>query len=619
VKRVLVVALLWLAAPGVAHAGDAGIVARELPLGPVRSLAALGPTPVFDLVGLHWQGSGAVFFRTRSVSGGWSAWRRADSDGDRKAGWRIGTPYWTGPSDRLDYRVTGAVRRLRAFYVWSPVERVPVRTESIAGSPQIVPRSSWSADESIRREAPRYASTLRFAVVHHTAGTNSYGPAQSAAIVRGIELYHVQANGWDDIGYNFLVDRYGQVFEGRYGGITRNVIGAHAGGFNTGSVGVAVIGNFSRSALPPAARSALVKLLAWRLDVAHDDPLSRLTWRSRGNGRFRVGTPVSLRTISGHRDTGFTDCPGTRLYRQLDSIAREVAATGLPKLYAPTVQGTLGGPVTFGGLLSSALPWTVTITLGGEKVAEGSGTGPTVSWTWDSTGAAPGRYTWTIDAGPSVRPAAGTLGAALGLPPAPGPLLSDLAVSPGTISPNGDGFADTATVSYRLGARAAVTAVIQDASGNVVRTLFTSQRQSARPIAFALAVDDLPDGRYNLDVSAVADDGTGLGADAAFLVDRTLASVSASPSPFVPGSGSLRIAFSLAKPAQVTVMIGQFGQPLTTVFSGALEAGQQGVDWDGQLVVGTAPPARYDAVVIVRDDVGETAQSVEFDVAAPGG
>src|SRR5207253_6993904 len=117
---------------------------------------------------------------------------------------------------------------------------------------------------------------VHFAIVHHTAGTNSYTEAQSAAIVRGIELYHVKGNGWNDIGYNFLVDKYGQVFEGRYGGMERPVVGAHAMGFNTGSVGVAVIGNYGDSGISVAARASLVRLLAWRLDVAHVDPASRL-------------------------------------------------------------------------------------------------------------------------------------------------------------------------------------------------------------------------------------------------------------------------------------------------------------------------------------------------------
>ena len=92
---------------------------------------------------------------------------------------------------------------------------------------------------------PAYADNVHVAIVHHTAGSNSYTAGQSAAIVRAIEIYHVKGNGWNDIGYNFLVDKYGQIFEGRYGGMTRAVIGAHAMGFNAGSTGVALIGNYS--------------------------------------------------------------------------------------------------------------------------------------------------------------------------------------------------------------------------------------------------------------------------------------------------------------------------------------------------------------------------------------
>src|SRR6185369_1940954 len=130
-------------------------------------------------------------------------------------------------------------------------------------------RSGWRADESIRRAPPLYAPAIQLAIVHHTAGANSYTRSQSAAIVRAIEIYHVKGNGWNDIGYNFLVDKYGQIFEGRYGGITRNVVGAHAQGFNTGSTGIALIGNY-QSGTPTAVQlAALEKLIAWRLDLAH--------------------------------------------------------------------------------------------------------------------------------------------------------------------------------------------------------------------------------------------------------------------------------------------------------------------------------------------------------------
>ena len=241
-RLLLVVALVFFAAPAAALA-EATLTMREVPLHGERTLAAA--TREFDMVGLHWRGSGSVRFRTRSLAGSWSAWRSAAPESEdlpdelspetrATRGWRVGNPYWTGASDRIAYRLRGRVLRLRAYFVRSPEERIPLRRVSMAGSPPILSRLTWGANEAIRRAPPSYAPSVQFALVHHTAGTNSYTASQSAAIVRGIEIYHVQGNGWNDIGYNFLVDKYGQIFEGRYGGVDRNVIGAHAEGFNTG-------------------------------------------------------------------------------------------------------------------------------------------------------------------------------------------------------------------------------------------------------------------------------------------------------------------------------------------------------------------------------------------------
>jgi len=621
--RFAVAALAALAAPGIAHAASATITARELPVGHVRTLSAVRAPGTFDLLGLHWQGPGEVLFRTRSPGGRWSAWHIADSD-DRAGSWHLGQPYWTGSADRLDYRLVGRVRRLRAYYVWSPVGAVPCRALLVAGSPQIVPRVGWQANEAIRREPPKYAPSIRLAIVHHTAGSNSYGPLQSAAIVKGIELYHVEGNGWKDIGYNFLVDRYGQVFEGRYGGMERGVIGAHAEGFNTGSVGVAVMGNYSSRPISALAERALVKLLAWRLDVAHVDPVSTLVDISRGNSRFPVGAPVFLRAISGHRDTGFTDCPGDAFYRRLPVIAREVAANGLPKLYAPAVVGKRGGAIRFSGRLSVALPWTITVSRGGQVVARGSGTGTAISWTWSSAGAPRVPYAWTMAAGPSVRPATGSIGAIAPAPPSPpspptgagpAPLLSGLTVTPPIVSPNGDGFADAAGISYALGAHAAVTAQVLDASGAVALTLFDAQLESAKTQAFPLAgVESLADGRYTLRVSALADDGRNATLDASLLVDRILSSVIASPSPLTTG-GTITFSFGLARSAQVTVAVQQAATQVATVFQGELQPAAQTFTWDGSTPGGRTPAGRYDLVVTAVDEFGTVSQSAGFDVA----
>jgi hypothetical protein len=631
--RTLRIALVLLFVfPASAWAGQATIVSQELPIGVSRTTAGAVAPARFNLVGLHWRGSGTVLFRTHSVSGRWSAWRRAapedeDQPDDRtvetrlRRGWRLGNPYWVGLSDRIGWRLIGDVRRVRAWYVWSPVGRSrPARTVSLAGSPKIMPRSGWNADEAIRRHAPKYAKGVSFAIIHHTAGSNSYGPGTSPAIVRGIELYHVRGNGWNDIGYNFLVDKYGQVFEGRAGGIDRNVIGAQAQGFNTGSVGIAVIGNYTTAQITPATQTALASLLAWRLDVAHVDPLGFVTWTSGGNPKYPRGVPVLLRTISGHRDTGFTSCPGTRLYAKIPDLAHRVASIGLPKLYAPTVSGSLGGPVKFTGRLSAVLPWVVTVrNAAGKPVARGAGTSLAVLWTWNSAGVAPGSYTWTIEAGPNTRPATGTIGRAPPPPPVPTSILTGLSLDPIVLSPDGDGIADTTTISYTLAGRAAVTATVKDSSGAVVVTLFSGQTQGARRQSFPFAADGLQDGAYVLTVSAVGEDGRTGSLAAPFGVDRTLAGLSLTTQVLTPnGDGvddTLGIGFSLAVAATVTVQIEQSGAVVASVFAGQLPAGASQVFWDGTTPSGSAPDGAYEAAVIVNGPFGVTRHATPFTIA----
>jgi N-acetylmuramoyl-L-alanine amidase len=519
VRAFVLAAVCALLAPSAARAGVT-LVQRELPVGS-RSLAAAEAPARFDLVGLHWRGSGTVRFRTRSVGGRWSAWHvaaperedgpdAASAEARRTAGWHLGNPFWAGPSDRIEYRATGRIERLRGEFVSSPVEEIPLRSTAVAGSPPILSRFAWGALEGIRRNHPIYASAIRLAVVHHTAGTNSYSRAESAAIVRGIEVYHVRGNGWNDIGYNFLVDKYGQVFEGRYGGMQRNVVGAHAEGFNTGSVGVALLGTYDSVDPSPAATTSLEHLIAWRLDLAHVDPVSTLTYISGGNPRFPAGVPVFLRAVSGHRDTGFTSCPGNALYRRLNAIGAAAERAGLPKLWSPRVTGAPGKRVRFTARLSQRLPWTVSVSAAGSRVASGAGDSAAVDWTWDARSAPHRRYGYSI-AAPGVRGVRGTVGSPVTTSPPPPPtkpppVVANLSVDSPILTPNGDGDADIATVTYTLGEPGLVTATLNDAFGTTVTT-FVSVHQPAGKQLFTLVPVGVAAGDYTLTVSVKGDDG----------------------------------------------------------------------------------------------------------------
>jgi hypothetical protein len=605
-------AVLAAAFPG--SALGAGLV-QQRDLRPEASTHLLTPG-VFELVGVHWQGPGRVEYRTRSVSGRWSGWRLfgaedalPDRDRETRAsrGWRISEPSWTGPSNGIQYRTAGRVTRLRAYFVRSPRLSSPVKRVEIAGSPAIIPRTGWHADESIRRGRPFYADGIHLAIVHHTVNSNSYTKAQSASIVRGIELYHVKSNGWNDIGYNFLVDKYGQIFEGRYGGMTRPVIGAHAQGFNTGSVGIAVIGDYGSTQITPAARAALVSLIAWRLDYAHVDPLSSVVRVSSGNPRYTPGRAVTLKAISGHRDAYPTSCPGNALYAQLASIRTAVSQTGLPKLYLPTVTGTLGGPVRFRARLSNAVPWTVTVRdAAGAVVASGSGTGTKVDWTWDASTAQAGRYTWAITA-PQVRAATGTIGNA------PAPLsLQQLRVSPAIVSPNGDGHGDEAKVTYQLSRAADVTATVQDVLDNPVATIFSGRRGAGKQ-ELTWSPEAVSDGWYRLTLVARAA-GRQVQTSIRFWVDRTLANAATSSAAISPnGDGrfdTVGISFTLLNPAHVEVRVLRGPQVVSTLLVKDLTAGQQRLTWDGSRL----PDGRYTISVGAADSLLNVTQAFPVQV-----
>jgi hypothetical protein len=612
-----------LALPGAAQAG-ASIVARDVPLhGGTRSPAVSSGR--FDLVGLHWRGGGNVRFRTRSVAGRWSVWRTVSEQPDgpdvgsaeqrRQGGWHIGEAVWVGSSNALQTRPSRGVARVRAFFVDSTVSRLPLRRLSVAGSPPIISRLGWGANEQIRRAPPEYAPSIRLAIVHHTVSVNNYSRSQSAAIVRGIELYHVQGNGWNDIGYNFLVDRYGQIFEGRYGGIDRNVVGAHAQGFNTGSTGIALIGNY-QSATPTSAQlAALEKLIAWRLDIAHVDPLSTLTFISGGNPRFPAGVPVFLRAVAGHRDVYPTECPGAKAYALLPSIAKAAAAIGLPKLYAPAQTGAVGGPIRFRARLSTSLAWSVTVTdTVGKVLATGTGTGTNVDWTWDATAVPPGRYVWTISA-PGAFSATGVIGGST----APLTLSAHAALT--VISPDGDGRADALTVKYRVGAGALVTATVVDpATAKPVARLFSDWRDAGN-YALVWKGSSLPDGVYSLQLLAKSPNGTQVQSTLPVVIDRTLGGLDLQPPAFSPNgdgrSDLLGITFRLTGPATVNVRVlkGTSGRAVTaTLVNGPLPPGQQVIPWPGPAADGA-----YRVIVSATDALTTVQEGgrITVDTVAP--
>ncbi|MEU5657523.1 N-acetylmuramoyl-L-alanine amidase [Streptomyces sp. NPDC047737] len=194
-----------------------------------------------------------------------------------------------------------------------------------APRPPIVSRAAWHADESLVKEDAVYTGTVRAVFVHHTGHTNRYDCADAPEMLRAMEEAHVRGEGWDDIGYNFVVDRCGTIYEGRAGGVGRSVRGAHATGFNAHSVGIAALGTYDPGVpVPKALIEGIAKVGAWKLSRDIDPEGFVRMVSTNDESLYKRGEEVYLHAVAGHRDTFQTYCPGEALYTQLPAIRAEM-------------------------------------------------------------------------------------------------------------------------------------------------------------------------------------------------------------------------------------------------------------------------------------------------------
>ncbi|MFN8193588.1 MAG: FG-GAP-like repeat-containing protein [Nocardioidaceae bacterium] len=182
--------------------------------------------------------------------------------------------------------------------------------------PQIFSRAQWGADERMRDASSLHYFEVHAGFVHHTVNANDYTRAEVPALIRGIYAYHVRSRGWSDIGYNFLVDRFGRIWEGRYGGVDRPVVGAHTLGYNDYAFAMSAIGNFELVQPRQKMLNAYGRLFAWKLSLHGVDASSTSQ---------QVG-PTVFQAINGHRDAASTACPGRNLYAKLPEIRALAAA-----------------------------------------------------------------------------------------------------------------------------------------------------------------------------------------------------------------------------------------------------------------------------------------------------
>jgi hypothetical protein len=282
----------------------------------------------FNLVGLRWRGDAQPDVEIRVRRGrGWSRWEHLGVHGAGGS-----DPVWVGRARTVQYKLSRRVPGLRLHFVSLARRRVTARpSQTTTDTPfPYVSREEWGASQCVPRSGPEYGSVSAVAV-HHTVSLNDYTPEEAPQIVLAICRYHRNSNGWNDIGYNALVDRYGTIYEGRAGGLDQAIVGAQAQGFNSQTAGVANIGDFTAIPATGEALAATANYIRWKLAV-HGQPMSGPVTLTSGGGsasRYPAGARVTVDRVLGHRDLGRTACPGDQLYDQLDEL-RPMVASGAP-------------------------------------------------------------------------------------------------------------------------------------------------------------------------------------------------------------------------------------------------------------------------------------------------
>jgi hypothetical protein len=307
--------------------------------------APVDPEFPVDYLGVSWESGPLPWVRFQAGDGTWGSWSHVHEDEIPTVAGRT----WSAlvPADDADaYQVRGRNTAVRAVAINTTDGPRPLRWSepramaSHLTQPALVTRAGWGANESLRCKAdgtPKFSWSFyatRKLIVHHTVTPNA--DPDPAATVRAIYQYHVQSRNFIDIAYNFLVDANGTIYKGRYSGpngtcyqdtVTGEnadglgVTGAHTGGWNSGTMGIAVLGNYEEVPLSEATRAALVEHLAWESERHLLDPLATSTFTSPAGGGSKTAP-----NISGHRDWSATACPGKNLYSVLPTIRQEVAA-----------------------------------------------------------------------------------------------------------------------------------------------------------------------------------------------------------------------------------------------------------------------------------------------------
>ena len=297
--------------------------AADEPLGEDRVAGTVDEAAPFTMIGVTFETApeAPVMVRVRDDAGEWAEWTELAFEIDEgpdastpEGEGAYGTePIWVDAARGYEVSVgTQDASDASVVLVREEQQRVLSDATPLAGAAPALDgirlRAEWAARPPTSTSV---AGSVQLAVVHHSASSNAYGPGDVPGLLRSTQAYHMDGRGWSDIAYNFVVDKYGGLWEGRGGGIDRPVIGAHAMGFNTGSVGVMVLGDYTSATPTAAALESVSRVIGWKLALHGVDPSGAAHFVSGGSTSIPAGQLVYLPRVVGHQDVGSTSCPGS--------------------------------------------------------------------------------------------------------------------------------------------------------------------------------------------------------------------------------------------------------------------------------------------------------------------
>lgn len=527
-----------------------------------------------------------------------------------------------------------------------------VSSMATVGQPTIVTRAQWGADESWRSREPYYTSDIRVGFIHHTASTSNYTAAQAAAQIRAIYAYHTKSLGHSDIDYNFVVDRFGRLYEGRYGGITKAVLGGHTAGFNEHSFAVVALGNFST--FKPAAtqmaamKDAIARLFAWKLGLSGVNPAATVSLVSAGYikaTKYPKGSIATISATSSHQTVNYTACPGTYLQAQLSSIRALAASYSKVVISAPSPPATVvqAGSVSSVTLTSSAdraVSWTADIfspcsdtpvrTLSGSTTGAGT---VTLKWNLkDSAGEAvlPATYTVALSGTAQDGTSVAAVSSTITITPKPGGSWGPCANASRVV---GDTPAQTSVLWGRIAAPDATTVVLTGSGARGSKAMATAL--AAAPLARVLGAPLLQTSAASLDSDVAADISARRATSVLVVGDTSIVSDTAAQAAGALGATVIRIAGTTAAStawkvsalmaeksataASAAVLVSPDGSPATAI-SGAALAAARGVPL--LLGVDSTIPKRTRQALATRTSVtvasAVMSDAIVSDVLAPG-